>query len=142
MSNPEKSVLDALKPDMSEPDWSANLEICDILNDGIYNISMFQIIKEKILDSEIEYLVMILLDTIVKNCDNSVVMQIDDEIVTALIEISDKDSSPNSLRAYELLEGWYKAYELRQSDFPSLFAQKKELEHTFFLRFNDNIEPE
>jgi hypothetical protein len=83
-----------------------------------------------------------LLDTIVKNCDGAVVQNIHEGIVTALIEISDRDSSVNSSCAFELLESWYKAYELRQSDFPSLFEQRKELEHTFFLRFNNNLQPE
>ena len=87
---------------------------------------------------------LVLLDTVVKNCDKNIVKNIDEEIISTLIEISDREDSnaKNCNCAYEMLQDWFKTYELRKLEFPALFSQEKEVEHTFFLRFNNNMKPE
>ncbi|KAJ0968059.1 hypothetical protein J5N97_024976 [Dioscorea zingiberensis] len=56
------------------PDWSTNLEICDMLNlEKISSVELIQAIKSRIMSKNprVQYLALILLETCVKNCEKA-----------------------------------------------------------------------
>ena len=105
---------------------------------------IFDIMKDRLLSSDGEHNTMVLLDSIVKNCNVEVLTIIPEELISAIIEVADRDDE-NCREweyAFELLYDWYKLFEKNQEAFPSLFGQEEELRHCFFLRFNEKIKPE
>lgn len=66
----DKIVEDATSENLEEPDRSANLEICDMINsEKVNSIELIRAIKRRMMmnSARVEYLVLVLLETCVKN---------------------------------------------------------------------------
>ncbi|KAL9253871.1 TOM1-like protein [Drosera capensis] len=70
----EKIVEEATAETLDEPDWAMNLEICDMINHKRVNsIELIRGIKKKIMlkNHWVQFLALMLLETVVKNCDKA-----------------------------------------------------------------------
>ncbi|GFP96229.1 UDP-glycosyltransferase 78d2 [Phtheirospermum japonicum] len=134
-----KLVEEATTKTLDGPDWATNLEICDMINrDRVNSIELNRSVKRRlILKSPMaQYLSLLLLETIVKNCDrvfaavaaervlDEMVRLIDDPHAAvinrnkALAMIESWGESTNELRYLPVYEQTYKSLKMRGIRFP------------------------
>ncbi|KAK8934907.1 hypothetical protein KSP39_PZI014770 [Platanthera zijinensis] len=135
----DKVVEEATSETLDGPDWSINLEICDMMNSGKVNsVELIRSIKNRIVskNSRVQYLSLVLLETCVKNCEKAfsevaaervldeVVKVIDDPQTVAnnrnkaLVLIEAWGESGNELRYLPVFEETYKSLKSRGVRFP------------------------
>ncbi|KAL8127627.1 hypothetical protein AgCh_014508 [Apium graveolens] len=105
----EEATADTL----DEPDWSTNLELCDMINhDRISSIELIRAIKKRIMLKvpRVQYLALVLLETVAKNCEKAF-----SEI--AAERVLDEMSS-DELRYLPVYEETYKSLRSRGIRFP------------------------
>ncbi|KAJ6846408.1 TOM1-like protein 2 [Iris pallida] len=135
----EKIVEEATAETLEGPDWAANLEICDMINsEKVNSVELIRGIKKRIMlkDPRIQYLALVLLETLVKNCEKAfsevaaervldeMVKLIDDPLTVvnnrnkALVLIEAWGESGNELRYLPVFEETYKSLKSRGIRFP------------------------
>ncbi|GFQ02198.1 tom1-like protein 2 [Phtheirospermum japonicum] len=135
----DKLVEEATAETLDGPDWATNLEICDMINrDRVNSVELIRSVKRRlILKSPMaQYLSLMLLETIVKNCDRAfaevaaervldeMVRLIDDPHAAvsnrnkALVMIESWGESTNELRYLPIYEQTYKSLKTRGIRFP------------------------
>ncbi|XP_058085516.1 TOM1-like protein 1 [Magnolia sinica] len=135
----EKVVEEATAETLVEPDWAANLEICDMINsEKINSVELIRGIKKRIMlrSPRVQYLSLVLLETCVKNCERAfsevAAERVLDEMVKliedpqtvinnrnkALILIEAWGESANELRYLPVYEETYKSLKSRGIRFP------------------------
>ncbi|XBJ09641.1 hypothetical protein VPH35_014683 [Triticum aestivum] len=70
----DKIVDEATLETMDGPDWATNLEICDMANtERVNSVELIRAIKRRIMlkSPRVQYLALVLLETIVKNCEKA-----------------------------------------------------------------------
>jgi hypothetical protein len=103
----DKIVEDATSENLNGPDWNLNLEICDMVNlEKVNSVELIRGIKKRIMlkDARIQYLALVLLETIVKNCEKAF------SEVAALMMIEAWGESGDDLRYLPVYEETYKVY--------------------------------
>ncbi|ERN15542.1 TOM1-like protein 2 [Amborella trichopoda] len=135
----EKIVEEATAETMDGPDWSSNLEICDMVNgEKISSQDVIRALKKRIMlkNARVQYLALVLLETLVKNCEKAfseiaservldeMVKMIDDPLTVvnnrnkALILIEAWGESSEELRYLPVFEETYKSLKSRGVRFP------------------------
>ncbi|KAL9225057.1 hypothetical protein vseg_001025 [Gypsophila vaccaria] len=135
----DKFVEDATADTLDHPDWATFLEICDLVNlDKINSIDLIRSIKKRLIlnSPRVQYLSLLLLETVVKNCDKAfsdlaservldeMVKLVDDPLTLvnnrnkALMLIESWGESSNELRYLPVFEETYKSLKSRGIRFP------------------------
>lgn len=135
----DKIVEEATAETLDGPDWATNLEICDMINsEKVNSVELIRGIKKRIMlkDPRIQYLALVLLETLVKNCEKAfsevaaervldeMVKLIDDPLTVvnnrnkALVLIEAWGESGNELRYLPVYEETYKSLKSRGIRFP------------------------
>ncbi|KAH6766636.1 Target of Myb protein 1 [Perilla frutescens var. hirtella] len=136
----DKLVEEATAETLDEPDWATNLELCDMINhERVASVDLIRGIKKRIMlkSPRIQYLALVLLETVVKNCEKAfsevaaervldeMVKLIDDPQTVvnnrnkALILIESWGESSNELRYLPVFEETYKSLKSRGVRFPA-----------------------
>lgn len=136
----DQIIEEATSETLDEPDWSTNLEICDMINhERVNSVEVIRGIKKRLVMSSprVQYLAMVLLESIVKNCEKAfsdiesegvlddMVKVIDDPMTIvnnrnkALMLIEIWGESSGELQFLPIFENTYKSLKSRGIRFPS-----------------------
>lgn len=107
----EKIVEDATSESLDEPDWATNLDLCDMINtDKINSVELIRGMKKRIVlkNPRIQYLSLVLLETIVKNCEKAFSEVAAERILDEMVKIIDDPNTVvnNRNKALILIEAW------------------------------------
>lgn len=115
----EKVVEEATSPTLAEPDWSTNLEICDMINgEKVNSTELIRAIKKQIMvnNPRVQYLALVLLETCVMNCKKAFSEVASEQVLDEMVKLIDDPQTDVHIRnrALTLIESWGKsANELR-----------------------------
>lgn len=106
-----KIVEDATSETLEGPDWSMNLEICDMINSGKFNsVEIVRIIKNQIMTKSprVQYLALVLLETCVKNCEKTFSEVAAERVLDEMVKLIDDPHTAvnNRNKALVLIEAW------------------------------------
>lgn len=117
-----KSGTDSL---LLGPDWSKNLEICDIITntkEGAFQATRAIMLRLQNSDENTVYLSMVIAETCMKNCGPRFAMSIDKPFMDILVTISKGGkNTKNGEQALLLIQQWGRAFESRRNVFPIFF---------------------
>ncbi|KVI07554.1 TOM1-like protein 1 [Cynara cardunculus var. scolymus] len=104
-------VEEATAETLDEPDWATNLELCDMINhERISSIDMIRAIKKRIMlkNARIQYLTLVLLETVVKNCEKAFSEVAAERVLDEMVKIIDDPQTVvnNRNKALILIEAW------------------------------------
>ncbi|CAL5055331.1 unnamed protein product [Urochloa decumbens] len=107
----DKIVEDATSENLDGPDWNLNLEICDLVNtEKVNSVELIRGIKKRIMlkDARIQYLSLILLETIVKNCEKAFSEVAAERVLDEMVRLIDDPQTVvnNRNKALMLIEAW------------------------------------
>ncbi|XP_021725824.1 TOM1-like protein 1 [Chenopodium quinoa] len=107
----DKIVEEATAETLEEPDWATNLEICDMVNqERVNSVDLIRGIKKRIMlkTPRIQYLAMVLLETIVKNCEKAFSEVASERILDEMVKLIDDPQTvvKNRNKALMLIESW------------------------------------
>ncbi|KAJ8464624.1 hypothetical protein OPV22_027176 [Ensete ventricosum] len=107
----EKIVEEATSENLEGPDWSANLEICDMINSEKYNsIEFIRGIKKRIMlkNPRVQYLALVLLETCVKNCEKAFSEVAAERVLDEMVKLIDDPQTVvnNRNKALYMIEAW------------------------------------
>ncbi|XP_058103998.1 TOM1-like protein 1 [Magnolia sinica] len=107
----EKVVEEATAETMEEPDWSTNLEICDMINsEKISSVDLIRGIKKRIMlkNARVQYLALVLLETCVKNCEKAFSEVAAERVLDEMVKLIDDPQTivNNRNKALILIEAW------------------------------------
>ncbi|KAJ3681659.1 hypothetical protein LUZ60_014232 [Juncus effusus] len=108
----DQIVESATSPQSDGPDWSLNLEICDLMNTNkINSLEIIRAVKKRISIKDqpmAQYLALVLLETIVKNCDKAFAELAAERVVDEMVRIIDDPGTVvgNRNKALVLIEAW------------------------------------
>ncbi|CAM8985047.1 unnamed protein product [Rhodiola kirilowii] len=107
----DKLVEEATAENFDEPDWAMNLELCDMINtERISSVDMVRGIKKRIMikSPRIQYLAMVLLETIAKNCEKAFSEIAAERVLDEMVKLIDDPLTPvnNRNKALMLIESW------------------------------------
>jgi hypothetical protein len=107
----DKIVEDATSENLDGPDWNLNLEICDLINtEKVNSVELIRGIKKRIMlkDARIQYLSLILLETIVKNCEKAFSEVAAERVLDEMVRLIDDPQTVvnNRNKALMLIEAW------------------------------------
>jgi len=107
----DKIVEDATSENLDGPDWNLNLEICDLINtEKVNSVELIRGIKKQIMlkDARIQYLSLILLETIVKNCEKAFSEVAAERVLDEMVRLIDNPQTVvnNRNKALMLIEAW------------------------------------
>ncbi|URD90695.1 VHS and GAT domain containing protein [Musa troglodytarum] len=107
----EKIVEEATSENLEGPDWSANLEICDMINSEKYNsIEFIRGIKKRIMlkNPRVQYLALVLLETCVKNCEKAFSEVAAERVLDEMVKLIDDPQTivNNRNKALYMIEAW------------------------------------
>ncbi|XP_008800065.1 TOM1-like protein 1 [Phoenix dactylifera] len=110
----EKIVEEATSENLDEPDWSTNLEICDMINsEKINSVELIRGIKKRIMlkNPRVQYLALVLLETCVKNCEKSFSEVAAERVLDEMVKLIDDPQTVvnNRNKALVLIEAWGEA---------------------------------
>ncbi|OEL20362.1 hypothetical protein BAE44_0018619 [Dichanthelium oligosanthes] len=114
------------------PDWSLNLEICDILNhDPSQAKDVVKTIKKRIghKSSKVQLLVLTLLETLIKNCGDFVHMQVaEKDILHEMVKIAKKKPDYHvKEKILILIDTWQEAFGGARARYPQYYAAYQEM---------------
>nr|XP_043614891.1 TOM1-like protein 1 [Erigeron canadensis] len=104
-------VEEATAETLNEPDWATNLELCDMINtERISSIDMIRAIKKRIMlkNARIQYLTLVLLETVVKNCEKAFSEVAAERVLDEMVKLIDDPQTVvnNRNKALILIEAW------------------------------------
>ncbi|KAL8160227.1 hypothetical protein V2J09_001764 [Rumex salicifolius] len=107
----DKIVEDATSEALEQPDWSSNLEICDMINQETVNsVELIRGIKKRIMlkNPRIQYLALALLETIVKNCEKAFSEVAAERVLDEMVKLIDDPETVvnNRNKALIMIESW------------------------------------
>jgi hypothetical protein len=107
----DKIVEGATSEDLDGPDWNSNLEICDMINtEKVDSVELIRGIKKRIMlkDARVQYLSLVLLETIVKNCDKAFSEVAAERVLDEMVRLIDDPQTVvnNRNKALMLIEAW------------------------------------
>uniref|UniRef100_A0A0E0NJM0 VHS domain-containing protein n=1 Tax=Oryza rufipogon TaxID=4529 RepID=A0A0E0NJM0_ORYRU len=107
----DKIVEEATSENLDGPDWSANLEICDLINtEKVNSVELIRGIKKRIMlkDARVQYLSLVLLETIVKNCEKAFSEVAAERVLDEMVRLIDDPQTVvnNRNKALMLIEAW------------------------------------
>ncbi|EEF42358.1 protein transporter, putative [Ricinus communis] len=107
----DKLVEDATAETLEEPDWAMNLDICDIINhERVNSVELIRGIKKRIMmkNARIQYLALVLLETIVKNCEKAFSEVAAERVLDEMVKLIDDPQTVvnNRNKALMLIESW------------------------------------
>ncbi|KAK9144239.1 hypothetical protein Sjap_004142 [Stephania japonica] len=107
----DKVVEDATAEAMEEPDWAMNLDICDMINsEKISSVDLVRGIKRRIVvkNHRVQYLALVLLETIVKNCEKAFSEVAAERVLDEMVKLIDDPQTVvnNRNKALVLIEAW------------------------------------
>ncbi|XP_062201247.1 TOM1-like protein 1 [Phragmites australis] len=107
----DKIVDEATLETMYAPDWATNLEICDMVNtERVNSVEVIRAIKRRIMlkSPQVQYLSLVLLETIVKNCEKAFSEIAAERVLDEMVRLIDdpKTIVNNRNKALMLIEAW------------------------------------
>lgn len=107
----EKIVEEATSEGMDGPDWSANLEICDMMNsENGSSVEFIRGIKKRIMVKHpmVQYLALVLLETCVKNCEKAFSEVAAERVLDEMVRLIDDPQTVvnNRNKALTMIEAW------------------------------------
>lgn len=107
----DKIVEAATSETLDAPNWSANLEICDMINSGRFNsVDFIRGIKKRIMlkNTTVQYLALVLLETCVKNCEKAFSEVASERILDEMVKLIDDPQTivNNRNKALVMIEAW------------------------------------
>ncbi|KAA8533472.1 hypothetical protein F0562_031094 [Nyssa sinensis] len=107
----DKIVEDATAETLDEPDWATNLDLCDLINqEKINSIELIRGIKKRIMlkSPRIQYLALVLLETVVKNCEKAFSEVAAERVLDEMVKLIDDPQTVvnNRNKALMLIEAW------------------------------------
>ncbi|CAN1354293.1 TOM1-like protein 1 [Linum perenne] len=107
----DKIVEEATAETLEEPDWAMNLEICDMINhEKINSVDLIRGIKKRIVlkSARVQYLALVLLETIVKNCEKAFSEVAAERVLDEMVRLIDDPQTVvnNRNKALILIEAW------------------------------------
>ncbi|GFY83947.1 target of Myb protein 1 [Actinidia rufa] len=107
----DKVVEEATAEALDEPDWATNLELCDMINhDRINSVELIRGIKKRIMlkSPRVQFLAMMLLETIVKNCEKAFSEVAAERVLDEMVKLIDDPQTVvnNRNKALILIEAW------------------------------------
>ncbi|KAL0317860.1 UNVERIFIED_CONTAM: TOM1-like protein 1 [Sesamum angustifolium] len=107
----DKLVEEATAETLDEPDWATNLELCDMINhDRINSVELIRAVKKRILlkSPRIQYLALVLLETVVKNCEKAFSEVAAERVLDEMVKLIDDPQTVvnNRNKALMLIESW------------------------------------
>ncbi|KAL6509185.1 3'(2'),5'-bisphosphate nucleotidase/inositol-1,4-bisphosphate 1-phosphatase [Orobanche gracilis] len=107
----DKLVEEATAETLDEPDWATNLELCDLINhDRINSVELVRGIKKRIMlkSARVQYLALVLLETVVKNCDKAFSEIAAERVLDEMVKLIDDPQTVvnNRNKALMLIESW------------------------------------
>lgn len=107
----DKIVEDATSENLDEPDWSLNLDICDMINnEKINSVELIRGIKRRIMlkSPRVQYFALVLLETLVKNCEKAFSEVAAERVLDEMVKLIDDPETVvnNRNKALILIEAW------------------------------------
>uniref|UniRef100_R7WA43 TOM1-like protein 2 n=1 Tax=Aegilops tauschii TaxID=37682 RepID=R7WA43_AEGTA len=107
----DKIVDEATLETMDGPDWATNLEICDMANtERVNSVELIRAIKRRIMlkSPRVQYLALVLLETIVKNCEKAFSEIAAERVLDEMVKLIDDPQTivNNRNKALMLIEAW------------------------------------
>ncbi|KAK7308880.1 hypothetical protein RJT34_05191 [Clitoria ternatea] len=107
----DKIVEDATSEALDEPDWALNLDLCDLINtDKVNSIELIRGIKKRIMikSPRVQYLALVLLETIVKNCEKAFSEVAAERVLDEIVRLIDDPQTVvnNRNKALMMIESW------------------------------------
>ncbi|KAE9606487.1 hypothetical protein Lal_00014003 [Lupinus albus] len=107
----DKLAEDATSEALDEPDWALNLDICDLINtEKVNSIELIRGIKKRIMikSPRIQYLALMLLETIVKNCEKAFSEVAAERVLDEMVRLIDDPQTVvnNRNKALTMIESW------------------------------------
>ncbi|PHT53875.1 hypothetical protein CQW23_08337 [Capsicum baccatum] len=107
----DKLVEEATAETLDEPDWSMNLELCDMINhERINSVELIRGVKKRIMlkSPRIQYLGLVLLETIAKNCEKAFSEIAAERLLDEMVKLIDDPQTVvnNRNKALVLIEAW------------------------------------
>ncbi|KAF9626274.1 hypothetical protein IFM89_031787 [Coptis chinensis] len=111
-NNPSDKIIDdATSESLDEPDWSMNLDLCDLINgEKINSVDLIRGIKKRIMikNARVQYLSLVLLETVVKNCEKAFSEVAAERVLDEMVKLIDDPQTVvnNRNKALILIEAW------------------------------------
>lgn len=107
----DKLVEEATAESLLGPDWATNLEICDMINtEKVNSVEVIRGIKKRIMlkNDRVQYLALMLLETIVKNCEKAFSEIAAERVLDEMVKLVDDPQTVvnNRNKALVLIEAW------------------------------------
>ena len=107
----DKLVEDATSESLDEPDWAMNLDICDLINtEKVNSVELIRGIKKRIMikSPRVQYLALVLLETIVKNCEKAFSEVAAERVLDEMVRLIDDPQTVvnNRNKALIMIEAW------------------------------------
>lgn len=108
----DKLVEDATSESLEDPDWAMNLDLCDLINtDKVNSIELIRGIKKRIVTTKsprVQYLSLVLLETIVKNCEKAFSEVAAERVLDEMVKLIDDPQTVvnNRNKALTMIEAW------------------------------------
>jgi len=107
----DKIVEEATAETLDAPDWAMNLEICDMINhERVNSIELIRAIKKRIMlkSPRVQYLALMLLETVVKNCDKAFSELASERVLDEMVKLIDDPQTVvnNRNKTLMLIESW------------------------------------
>ena len=107
----DKLVEDATAETLDEPDWATNLELCDMINhERVNSVELIRGIKKRVMlkSPRVQYLSLVLLETIVKNCEKAFSEIAAERVLDEMVKLIDDPQTVvnNRNKALMMIEAW------------------------------------
>lgn len=107
----DKLVEDATSEAHEEPDWAMNLDLCDLINtEKVNSVELIRAIKKRIMIKipRVQYLALVLLETVVKNCEKAFSEVAAERVLDEMVRVIDDPQTVvnNRNKALVMIEAW------------------------------------